>query len=171
MAARTGTIRWITWSLSLLLFFNCSQSRETTKVPGAGQLKFPKWTWSVLEEQSFKEKYSFDQRINPFYLQADFDKDGFFDMAILVKDRKSGNAGLALLRQGEKKAKIFGAGQATGFGGENWDWLQTWKTESVLPGGAGVNQAGEVLILFPRDRNKNAPWLFWNGQKWQWKKD
>ena len=160
----------------LKLFFvltlnGCNQNNNPVQPPVITQLELPKWTWVLLEKPQFKEKFTFDFRINPFYLQADFDKDGFLDMAILIKERKSGKAGLALLRQGESGIVIYGAGRSTGFGGKNWDWLSAWKTESVLPAGANISHAGAVLILFPKDKNKNSSWLYWNGQKWQWKAD
>ena len=92
-------------------------------------------------------------------------------MAILIKERTSGKTGVALLLQGKSQLKILGAGQVASFGGEDWNWLRTWKTETILPAGAGVQPVGAVLILFPSDINQEAPWLYWNGQDWQWKND
>ena len=156
--------------LSLLLFA-CSLNIETKPAVEIEPTDLPKWTWPALNKQSFQEKYALYLNINPFYLQADFDKDGFLDIAVLIKDKASGNLGVALLRQAESKVTVFGAGVKKTFGGDNWEWLRTWKTEAVLPAGSGVRPTGAVLILFPQDKNQNAPWLFWNGQNWQWKKD
>ena len=157
--------------LSALLFSACSHNQDGAKLPQSEPVELPKWTWPVLEDQDFKEKFAFNVRINPFYLQADFDKDGFLDIAILIKERKSGKAGLVILRNGENQLSFFGAGQNTRFGGENWYWLRTWKTETILPGGAGVQPAGAILILFPQNKQQPSPWIFWNGVSWQYKAD
>ena len=162
-------VRDILLSLSGLLFFACSPRTETVSVIEPTDL--PKWTWPVLTHPSFQEKYTFYLTTNPFYLQADFDHDGFLDIAVLIKEKASGKLGLGLLRQQESKLTVLGAGEKKSLGGENWKWLRTWKTEAVLPAGSRVRPAGAVLILFPQEKDQDAPWLFWNGQNWEWKKD
>jgi hypothetical protein len=171
MTARIKTFTSIIRSLFVLLFFACTPENNGNNSLAGNQIELPKWTWPLIQSTAFKEKYTFDLRINPFYLQADFDKNGFGDMAILIKERTSGKTGVALLLQGKSQLKILGAGQVASFGGEDWNWLRTWKTETILPAGAGVQPVGAVLILFPSDINQEAPWLFWNGQDWQWKND
>ncbi|MGV3585778.1 MAG: hypothetical protein ACO1OF_02150 [Adhaeribacter sp.] len=156
----------------MLLFFICSEPKDQAQATAeAVPVEFPKWTWPILEAENFKVKYAYDFRINPFYLQADFDKDGFLDIAILIKVRSTGKSGLMVLRQSKEQPEIFGAGQQNTFGTEDWNWLQTWKTENVMPAGAGVQPVGAVLILFPKAKNQNATWLFWQEDKWHWKTD
>ena len=44
----------------------------------------------VWEALSKGNAYAVEARINPFYLQGDFDGDGWRDTAVLVKERASG---------------------------------------------------------------------------------
>ncbi|KAA5547916.1 hypothetical protein [Adhaeribacter rhizoryzae] len=158
--------------LPVLLLFNCSEPKNSNPVvTKAVPVELPKWTWAILEAENFKEKYEYNFQINPFYLQADFDKDGFLDIAILIKESATSKTGLMVLRQQKEQPEIFGAGQQNTLGTEDWNWLQTWKTENVLPAGADVQPAGAVLILLPKAKNQIAPWLFWQEEKWQWKID
>jgi hypothetical protein len=171
MAAQVLKLKRKVRLLPVLLFFCCSQNQHSPPATKTPPVELPKFSWPIVTAPAFKKKYQFDFRINPFYLQADFDQDGFLDLAILIKEQISGKAGLLLVRQHQPEPTIFGAGQAAGFGTDDWAWLQAWKIESVLPAGAGVTGVGATLILFPADKNKPAPWLFWRNGKWQWKED
>ncbi|WP_146903145.1 hypothetical protein [Adhaeribacter aerolatus] len=155
----------------MLLFFSCSPVNTPAELPKIKLEELPKWTWPVIGDTTFKEQYEFNFRINPFYLQADFDKDGISDIAILIKEKKSGKTGLAILRNGHTQPSLFGAGQVGSYGGDDWAWLRTWKTETILPAGSGVQTAGDVLILFLQEKEQRVPWLFWDGRSWQWKAD
>ena len=64
----------------------------------------------VLENDEGAERYALVAHVNPFYLHGDSNGDGRTDTAVLVKNKVSGQLGIAIVHSGAKSAIIVGAG-------------------------------------------------------------
>lgn len=151
------------------LFILCLLSCGQTKMDEADMvvMELPHWSLSTLEKESFKNRYAFDTRINPFYLNVDVNGDKNLDLAAVIVEKASGRRGMIVLEQATDSLHVFGAGTQNSLGGANWNWLIGWKAEDRLTAGSGVEKnVGTAFILFT-DKN-TANWLYWDGQEWEW---
>ena len=86
------------------------------------QQNLPEWTTPVLAEQAFASSYALSARLNPFFLQGDFNGDGRLDLAVLIVHSPTGQQGIAILHASEKAVIVLGAGRAVGNGGSDFSW-------------------------------------------------
>ena len=161
----------ISKAIFIVLLNACTNKQDLQPAPLHNEVEMPKWTLQIWESAAFKDKYAFDFDINPFYISADFDNDGSLDLAVLIKENASGKKGVLLVRQSNSAYSIFGAGRRGSLWGDNWNWLKTWKAEAVLPAGVGRQVKGGALILYSKNKESTAPWLYWNGNDWTWQDD
>jgi hypothetical protein len=115
------------------------------------------------------KEYELFFRVKPFYLGGDFDADGKVDVAALVKQRSSGKLGIAIIHGAPGKVTILGAGNAIGNGGDDFDWMDSWKVYSkgTAIGGKSVPKLhGDALFV---SKNEAASALiYWNGKRYVW---
>lgn len=71
--------------------------------------------------------YTVSLRLNPFYLQGDFDGDCKADAAVLVEERASGKAGIAIVRRASPSVVILGAGHKFTWGGDDFKAMDVWR--------------------------------------------
>jgi hypothetical protein len=110
--------------------------------------------------------------MNPFYLRGDFNGDGKIDVAVLVKQRSTGKLGIAVVHGATDKVTILGAGVAIGNGGDDFEWIDSWRVYSKdrVP-----RKAGEVSLphlhgdAFLVEKSEAASALiYWNGKRYVW---
>jgi len=95
----------------------------------------------ALTNGSAGKKYDLSFRMNPSYLEGDFDGDGKMDTAVLMKERSTGKVGIAIGHGATGKVTILGAGSGVGNGGDDFEWMDSWRVYSKThaapcPGGA-----------------------------------
>ena len=114
--------------------------------------------------------YALETRINPFYLQGDFDGDGWRDSAVLVKERSSGKKGAALVFKGGK-VRVIGAGKDIGDGTDNLDWMDAWYVEpkgKVQQGAtdeAPPTLKGDALMVIKTESASGL--IYWDGKRFR----
>lgn len=151
----------------MFLFGLLSCEDKTKNNEDLVRMELPHWTLSTFEKESFKNSYSFDTRINPFYLNVDANGDKNLDFAAIVVEKASGRRGIIVLEQATDSLHVFGAGNQNTLGGANWNWLIGWKVEDRLTAGSGVKKnVGMAFILFTDKETVN--WLYWGGKDWEW---
>ena len=115
--------------------------------------------------------YEVSFHLNPFYLPGDFNGDGKNDLAFLVKQRSSGKVGIAIINGATDKLTILGAGTATGNGGDDFEWMDSWQVRSK--GRAAQEAEGSVLhlrgdaLLVGKSEAASAL-IYWNGKRYVW---
>ncbi len=62
------------------------------------------------EKLFFSNNYSFDNRMNPLYLEGDFDADGLIDVVFPISENSSGKKGFAIVHRKDFSIHIIGAG-------------------------------------------------------------
>src|SRR5689334_8191252 len=60
----------------------------------------PSWASPIFSEQRFASTYALSARINPYFLQGDFNGDGRLDVAVLVQQKRTMQYGIAILHAG-----------------------------------------------------------------------
>jgi len=70
----------------------------------------------ALTNGSLGKEYDLSFRINPSYLEGDFNGDGKIDIAVLVKERSTRKLGIAIVHSPTGKVTILGAGIGIGNG-------------------------------------------------------
>jgi hypothetical protein len=83
---------------------------------------------AVVEAFEKHADIAFEARLNPFYLQGDFDGDGRRDTAVLIKDRKTGTHGIGIALKAGRIA-IVGAGRKIGDDPGDFAWMDAWYVE------------------------------------------
>jgi hypothetical protein len=116
-------------------------------------------------------RYQVSFHLSPFYLEGDFNGDGKRDTAVLVRERKTGKIGIAIVHSGRNDVFIVGAGKTTGNGGDNFDWMDSWsvyaKKDARGGAGKGPRLKGDGLLV---ERTESASGLiYWNGAKYVWR--
>jgi hypothetical protein len=106
-------------------------------------------------------------RMNPFYLSGDFNGDGKIDIAVLVKQRTTGKLGIAIVHGATDKVTMRGAGVAIGNGGDDFEWMGSWRVyskDSVAreAGAGGVPHLHGDALLVSKSEAASAL-IYWNG--------
>ncbi len=115
--------------------------------------------------------YKISTRVNPYYLQGDFNGDGKVDTALLIEEKSSGKAGIAFVL-GKKKIAIVGAGKATGNGGDNFDWMDAWyvyekgKVHMGADENAPPTLKGDGILAMKAESASSL--IYWNGSGFAW---
>jgi hypothetical protein len=128
----------------------------------------PPEVWTALEKAN---SYAVQSRINPFYLQGDFDGDGTRDAAVLVKERSSGKTGAAIVTK-SGKLRVIGAGKDIGDGTDNLDWMDAWYVFSRGPVAQGATDErppklrGDAIAAIKTESATGLIW--WDGKRFHW---
>ena len=80
----------------------------------------------ALAAGSLGKEYDFSDKINPTYLEGDFNGDGKIDVAVLLTQRSTGKLGIAIVHGTTGKVTILGAGFVIGNGGDDFEWMDSW---------------------------------------------
>ena len=76
--------------------------------PSPGAMRdLPEAVKKVLTNGSLGKEYDVSVRIDPFYLEGDFNKDGKIDVAVLIKQRSTGKLGIAIVHGTTGKVTIL----------------------------------------------------------------
>ena len=138
----------------------------------AQQQSIPPDARKILDAEPMRSRYAAAATVNPFYVQGDFDGDRRLDTAILVKERKSGKIGIAVVLASAAKAHIIGAGRPAGSGGDDFAWLDAWYAYPRREVGRGAGEAspptlrGDALWV-EKTESANAI-IFWDGTSFRW---
>jgi hypothetical protein len=126
----------------------------------------------ALTNGSAGKKYDFSFRMNPSYLEGDFNGDGKMDTAVLVKERSTGKYGIAIVHGKTGKVAILGAGNGIGNGGDDFEWMDSWQVYSETH---PARAQGETSLPRPRgdallvEKSEAASALiYWNGKRYVW---
>jgi hypothetical protein len=144
---------------------------ESPASPGATPEVMTEVTKSLTKGSAAK-RYDISYRINPHYLEGDFNGDGKADVAVLLKERSTGKIGIGILHGATGKLTVFGAGIVIGNGGDDFEWMDSWrvyfKTDAAYSAGkiSIKNLRGDALVV---EKNESGSALiYWNGKRYVW---
>ncbi len=123
-------------------------------------------------EKRLLDRFLVSTHINPFYLHGDFDGDGQFDTALLIKERSSGKRGIAILHGKSNRIAVIGAGHKFDNGGDDFSWMDAWYVFQRGPVRRGADEKlppklrGDALMV---SKSESASALvYWNGKSYAW---
>ena len=147
-----------------------SDSRSAPSAESISDL--PDAVKKALTNGSTGEKHALSFRIKPSYLEGDFNGDGKMDTAVLVEERSTGKLGIAIVHGTTGKVTVLGAGIAIGNGGDDFEWMDSWKVYSKTHAARPREKTsvpsfrGDALLV---EKSEAASALiYWNGKKYVW---
>src|SRR2546429_8298700 len=90
--------------------------------PAAAQISrttfggLPRWADSALIAAGLGRQFTLSSQLNPAYEFGDFDGDGFFDVAVEIKDTGGLRYGIAVVHRIDRSVHVVGAGRPGGEG-------------------------------------------------------
>ena len=118
--------------LAAILTFRLSFASVTDDIGYATAESIPDGVVQILNQKQFSKNYQVVTHLNPFYVTGNFSGHGRLDTAILIKNRASGEIGVAIIHQSSNSAIVLGAGRNFGNGGSNFDWMDAWHVWSKV---------------------------------------
>jgi hypothetical protein len=144
---------------------------QSSPSPGASR-DVPDAIKKALTNGPVGKKYDLSFRINPFYLEGDFNGDGNTDLAVLVNERSTGKVGIAIIHGTIGKVSILGAGITVGNGGDDFEWMDAWQVYSKK---RAAHAAGETSVshlrgdaLLVEKSEAASAFIYWNGKRFVW---
>jgi hypothetical protein len=127
----------------------------------------PSWASPVFGEQRFASTYALTTRINPYFLQGDFNGDGQLDVAVLVQLKRTMQQGIAILHAGSMTPIVVGAGKEIGNGGDDFSWLDAWSVSARDTRGKTAPGRGDALLVQKLESASGL--IYWDGRAYQWR--
>lgn len=118
----------------------------STNNPPPSRLNLPAWACVATFKKGIQRRYAPEIKRNPFFLTGDFDADGKTDIAIWVREIKSGKRGVAILLKGGKDVTMIGAGNNVADRGDDYSDVPVW---TLLPRGEVLQsdfEGGKVTL-------------------------
>src|SRR5258705_4989177 len=146
---------------------------DSLSSPSPGAIRdVPDAVKKALTNGSPGKEYDLSFRINPSYLEGDFNGDGKMDVAVLVTERSTGKLGIAIVHGSTGKVTILGAGIGVGNGGDDLEWRDSSqgysKSRAAPPSGRnGVPHLRGDALLVEKSEAANAL-IYWNGKRNDW---
>ena len=142
----------------------------------------PDWVNSteVISDYKIKDKYSLDPRLNPFYLEEDFNGDGILDIALPIKEITSKKVGFAIIHGGKNQVFIVGAGTTIKNGlDDDQSYIDVWKLNREKENtGTDTDEQGDLIETTPIFINQpsinilktelGGGLIFWNGKEYEY---
>src|SRR5690349_2253170 len=107
----------------------------------------PSWASPIFGEQRFASTYALSTRINPYFLQGDFNGDGRLDVAVLIEQKRTKQQGIAILHAGSVTPIVVGAGKELGNCADDFSWLDAWSVSARDTRGKNAPMRGDALLV------------------------
>ena len=148
--------------LAMLLF-------SPTPEPESWRWNLPDWCRSAVERSEKQMRVTLSNRLNPYYLQGDFDGDAKLDLAVLVSAAANRKSGILVVFRDRPETVLVGAGVPLGAGGDDFSWMDAWSVRPRGPiegAGAPPRLRGDALLV---EKSESASALvYWDGKAFRW---
>lgn len=147
-------------------------AQAAARDPVAFRNDLPSWARSTVEGFESRRRVALSNRLDPDFLEGDFNGDGQDDLAVLVSGTEHRKDGILIVFRDQSKVVLVGAGVPFGNGGDDFSWMDVW---SVLPKGPIERGAGEGApptlrgdaLLVEKSESASAL-IYWNGKMFRW---
>lgn len=110
--------------------------------------------------------------IIPFYLLADFNGDKKTDIAVTVKEIRTGKLGIIVFHGDTDHYYVIGAGNIIGHGGDDFRWLNIWRVymNDTIEPGVGETKSVELRAdaIFVEKSESASAVIYWTGTEYKW---
>lgn len=135
---------------------------------------------NIISNGKINNNFEVDLRIRPFYLKEDFNGDRIEDIALPIKDPKSGKVGFAIIHGKTKNVYIIGAGKMIKNAiSDDMDYIDIWninREKEVV--GTEEDENGDLIdtpsifLKSPSIKIEKSELggglIFWNGEEYQY---
>jgi hypothetical protein len=139
--------------------------------PGALRGELPSWARSTVERFESRRRLALSNRLDPDFLEADFNGDGRNDLAVLVSGVENRKDGILIVFRDQAKVMLLGAGVPFGNGGDDFSWMDVWSVHPRRPIERGAGKAPPLLrgdaLLVEKSEAASAI-VYWNGKAFRW---
>lgn len=142
----------------------------------------PEWVieTGIINDKIIEDKFEIESRLNPFYLEEDFNGDGILDFAIGVKEIKTDKIGFVIIHGGTPKVYVIGAGNLIKNGlSDDMSYIDIWKINrekenfgTELDENGDITESAPVFIDHPSIKiiksEVGGGIIFWNGGEYEY---
>lgn len=141
--------------------------------------RIPDWLVAsdVMKGLKIKDQFVFDNRMNPLYLEADFNGDGDLDIAIPIKNIDSQKVGFAIIHGKTNEIHIIAAGKKVKNAlSDDMNYIDIWKinrneiNEAGLEENTGTGTKGELILKNPSLQIEKSELggglIYWDGMEY-----
>ena len=132
----------------------------------------PNLVKKALTNGSSGKQYDLSFRMNPSYLEGDFNGDGKKDTAVFVRERTTGKFGIAIVHGATGKMTILGGGIGIGNGGDDFEWMDSWQVYAKTCAAHATGKTsvphlrGDALLV--EKTEAASALIYWNGKRYVW---
>ena len=162
------------WGIALSLWLLPTPSTLGAELTFAQSSSLPPEVHQAFSNGDLGKKYVFSARLNPFFIQGDFDGDGHLDTAVLIESRSSSKTGIVVVHTARKQVFILGAGTAVAGsnGNDSFDWMDAWHAyaKRVVERGAGERKPPDLRgdALHVEKTESASAIIYWDGSGYRW---
>jgi len=122
----------------------------------------PEWARARWETLSRARSLQLSSHAKVQTLSGDFDGDGNVDIAMMVEHRPTHKIGIVFIHHTKALPRVIGAGTDFGNGGDNFDWMDSWKVQPR------TKTRPSDAVVIERESSASALIYFASG-KYRWK--
>ena len=141
--------------------------------------RLPKWLLmsNVINELTLNKSYKIENRLNPLYLEADFNGDGNLDIAVPIFEKNTDKKGFAIIHGKTFEVFILGTGRMFKNAlGDNQDYIDIWGINRDKVNEPGVEEEtgnsdnGDLILanssLKIEKSEVGGGIIYWNGNEY-----
>lgn len=141
--------------------------------------RLPNWVVEsdILKRVEEKDAYEIENSMNPFYLEADFNGDGHFDIALQISHTKTGKVGFIIIHGETNEIHVIGAGTKIKNGlTDDMSYIDIWKinrnkiNEPGIDENSGTGEKGTLILNNPSLQIEKSELgggqIYWNGKEY-----
>ncbi|WP_340201629.1 hypothetical protein [Ascidiimonas sp. W6] len=158
------------------IYIEKSDKEDFTQTEWYIKERLPEW-FALGDGLKFQEEYEFDNRLNPLYLETDFNGDGTIDLAIPIKQTKTDKVGFAIIHGKTNEVFIIGAGTLIKNQlSDDMIYIDIWKVnrekvnEPGLDENGNFNKNGSLILTNPSMQVEKSDvgggQIYWNGTEY-----
>ncbi|KYG73015.1 hypothetical protein AWN68_09995 [Roseivirga echinicomitans] len=133
----------------------------------------------ALEEVKIEKSFFVDSGLNPFFLEADFNGDGYLDLALRVIDKETDKIGILIIHGKTLDTHLLGAGSNFGSGGDDYKWMKVWKLyrgkwayKTTFTENGDIDSSEEIklsnIAISVAQSEGASNLIVWNAGKYEW---
>jgi len=137
--------------------------------------RLPLWVVEseVLQDLKINKLYKVENRLNPLYLEDDFNGDSILDVALPIIELSSNKKGFAIIHGKTFEVFIIGAGTTIKNAlGDNQDYIDIWRINRIKKNEPGVDETEPLMLenhsIEIEKSEVGGGQIFWNGKEYEY---
>ena len=132
----------------------------------------PDWVLRAVRSSQLPKRYDLNLHLNPFFQSGDFNGDQKLDVAVLVRNKVTGQTGIVIFLYGGAKPLVLGAGSSFRNGGPDFNWMDNWsvypKQEVHKSRWENKSPTPKGDALWVAKSESASAFIYWDGKQFVW---